>query len=212
MPHNDRKPFEYVGDCDGPSVNTDIVPSGFTSCEDVVYTHPTLALQDYQMTVPDVAPPPLCNGLGSVTASGTMEGISGSLAISSSGSACSPDLTVSYSFKVPCIGFTTSVNASISTGSIIVGLTPNNETCQLDLDVAISLPAGFGETGPAGPAGPEGPEGPAGPSTGVLFTAVYDVFLDGLDIMKHLKVVKVIQIVTDLGAVVAITGIDCSGA
>ena len=55
-----RDPFEYGPGCDGPIVDTDIIPAGFPICDDVEFETPTSLIGCADLELIDFAVPPVC--------------------------------------------------------------------------------------------------------------------------------------------------------
>jgi hypothetical protein len=66
-----RLPFEYVGTCTGPVVDTTIIPAGFPICDDLVFETPLFAPNLIDIKVPDLTIPPFCPCTGTVDATTT---------------------------------------------------------------------------------------------------------------------------------------------
>lgn len=56
----DRQPFEYPDWCDGPTVDLDIIPTGFPLCSSPTFNDPTIFINNPFISVPEIAPPPMC--------------------------------------------------------------------------------------------------------------------------------------------------------
>jgi len=148
-----REPFEYAAWCAGPSVDIS-PPADFPICTVISYVRPTLALHHIDMTLPDLAPPPLCPCIWTYNTEMEDSNFSIEMAAISIGEisgffevrpkvglaqdCCAPEFNVSIDMKLPCMAFEPSLHLSINTG-LFSGSFCKDE-CDLQLNLKLSIP------------------------------------------------------------------------
>jgi hypothetical protein len=148
-----RDPFEYVSWCEGPSV--DISPLvDFPLCTEIQYEQPTFALHHVDMTIPDLAPPPLCpciwtfdtNSPGRININVT--GIDPSAATGAitvwpdkgeEQDCCDPTFNINFSIDLPCIAFDVSITGTATGAAFALGASVDHENCALKLSYMLSM-------------------------------------------------------------------------
>lgn len=146
----DRLPFQYGSGCSGPLVSIGDIPF-LPICSFPLYTQPTLALHHVAMTLPDLAPPPLCPCIFtiraipfSVTYSGFIGDAGGKASLVFKPAAlpqncCEPTFKMSGKLKLPCMPFSTLGDAAINIGKIVFSFKKLSH-CKLKTSMYISLP------------------------------------------------------------------------
>ena len=145
-----RGPFQYGSGCSGPVVSTGNI-SFLPICTFPVYPMPTVNMFHIDMSIPDLAPPPLCPCIGSF---GTrvlnvsflpIDTVTGAVKVNPAGggNCCEPSFNMSLNLQMPCMPFTTSHYAHINVGKVSVNFAKCSGQCKLDLDINISLPPIF---------------------------------------------------------------------
>lgn len=148
-----REAFEYAAWCAGPSVDIN-PPADFPICTVMSYAQPTLALHHVGMTLPDLAPAPLCPCIW--TFNTEQENSTFALALTNISVAaitamleicpvnglnqdcCAPEFNVNVDIKLPCMPFEPSLGLSINTGAFTGSF--YKDVCKLKLDLKLSLP------------------------------------------------------------------------
>jgi hypothetical protein len=149
-----RDPFEYVGWCVGPSVNIDPVVD-FPLCTDIGYVNPTLDIFRIDMTIPDLAPPPMCPciwsfdsdspGQSSVNVTGiSKDSASGRIVVrprnADEQDCCNPSFDIDFKIDMPCIPFGLSFSGTATGGVFSLGGSIDLENCNLVLRYKASFP------------------------------------------------------------------------
>ena len=147
-----RLPFHYGPGCSGPVVSIGDIPF-LPICSFPAYVQPTLALHHVNMTLPDLAPPPLCPCIFTVKARPFSinypgyignPGASGSLVFKPSMpmNCCEPTFKMSGRLNLPCMPFAVSAFCRINIGSMHCTLVKLSH-CHLKFSTYISLPSTF---------------------------------------------------------------------
>ena len=147
-----RLPFHYGSGCSGPAVSIGDIPF-LPICSFPAYVQPTLALLHVDMTLPDLAPPPLCPCIFTVKAKPFSihypgyignPGASGSLIFKPSMpmNCCEPTFKMSGKLNLPCMPFAVSAFCRINVGSMHCTLVKLSH-CHLKFSTYISLPNTF---------------------------------------------------------------------
>lgn len=152
-----RDPFEYVSWCDGPSV--DISPLvDFPLCTNISYQQPTFALHRVPMTIPDLAPPPLCPCIWSFdtqspghanvmfTDIARTGAVASALVYPEKGedqNCCDPSFQMELDLELPCIPFDYTNTATVGGGGIF-DFAIVQSGCELKFSFHVSFPTGAG--------------------------------------------------------------------
>jgi hypothetical protein len=187
-----RDPFEYLGDCTGPDVDLDIVPSGFPICSFPSFRDPTFCPNLLDPTKPEIAPPPMCPCIptmyltpdSTIAVTGTLEPFMTFLVRPGTDDCCEPTFEATMEIFIPCVGFDLEVIASINTGIVSADVSIGTADCEVGINIGISLPTfGSGLTGPTGPTGPVGSGGTGGSccNCDIIFTQLGGITCVGPD-------------------------------
>ena len=146
-----RKAFSYGLGCSGPVVSIDDIPF-LPICSMPTYVQPTLALHHVDMTLPNLATPPLCPCIWTFKALPFSFSFAQIKPISAIGSiwvvpmppgldrnCCEPTFNMSAFLKLPCMPFSVTAVHSIKLGKLSVHF-GKAATCKLSLDIKISQP------------------------------------------------------------------------
>lgn len=148
-----RDPFEYVSWCAGPSV--DVSPlTDFPLCTQVSYTEPTMALFQVDMTIPDIAPPPLCPciwthdtkppGTTDIAFKPEVEPTASIQVWPSGGenqNCCEPTYNIDFKLELPCIAFSVTTDGeSEGIGEFNFGGGVEPGECLLVFSYHLSIP------------------------------------------------------------------------
>lgn len=147
----ERKAFSYGPDCSGPAVSIGDIPF-LPICSMPTYISPTLALHHVDMTLPDLAPPPLCPCIWTFKAEAFSIRFTQIQRISAVGSlyvvpapptidrnCCEPSFEISAWLRLPCMPFSVIASPSINIGTFSFHV--SQVSCKVKLHPDISLPA-----------------------------------------------------------------------
>jgi hypothetical protein len=152
MPES-RDPFEYVSWCDGPSV--DISPLvDFPICDTVNYNNPTLDIHRVAMTIPDLAPPPMCPCIWSFDTESPGHAVVSLTAISraaaggrivvvpqlgDSQNCCEPSFQIEFDLNLPCVPFDfTATGTATGIGTFDIAMVISG--CVVKFSYVMSIP------------------------------------------------------------------------
>lgn len=150
-----RQPFDMTGACTVYTMDIDVstfIPYTLPFCSVPPFTEPTFVPREPEPVSPDLALPDLCQ---CITHDVTINRVFGVLADDATfdirvtrtddGDCCDQQFLLDVDLKIPCTPFELNCNASIDNG-IITGWFTHSSTCEIDLNLYISLPAITGIT------------------------------------------------------------------